>query len=90
MILSFLHKGLKRFYLVGDLSGIKATYAKRLRLILVRLESIVRPEDMHLPGFDFHKLSGRLQDNYTVNKNWRGTFKFDGSDAYDVHYLDYH
>jgi toxin HigB-1 len=92
VILSFSHKGLRRFYFSGDFSGIQAIHAKKLRLILARLESIAKPEDMYLPGFDFHKLSGQLKDHYAVavNKNWRVTFKFDGCDAYEVNYLDYH
>lgn len=92
MIRNFLHKGLKNFYLIESLAGIKPDHKKRLKLILVRLDAIYQPEDMNLPGFDFHKLVGDNEDYYSVsvNKNWRIIFKFDGKDAHDVDYVDYH
>lgn len=92
MIKNFLHKGLKKLYTTGNASGIHQAHQKKLRLILVRLESIYKPEDMILPGFDFHKLGGDRKNEYavSVNKNWRVVFKFDGVDAYDVDYIDYH
>lgn len=40
----------------------------------------------------FHKLKGSLKEHYsvTVNGNWRVIFKFEGTDAILVDYLDYH
>jgi len=92
MIKTFQHKGLEKFYLYGDASKIHVTHQKRLRLILARLESIHKPEDMKLPGFDFHSLLGDRKGYYSVsvNKNWRVIFRFDNADVYDVNYLDYH
>jgi proteic killer suppression protein len=92
MIKNFRHKGLKKFYESGNISGITATHQKRLQLILARLDAIHQPEDMNLPGLGFHKLISNLNNAYavSVNKNWRIVFYFDGLDAYDVDYLDYH
>jgi proteic killer suppression protein len=47
---------------------------------------------MNLPGFKLHLLTGNLKDNYTVtvSGNWRVIFKFEGSDAVGVDYIDYH
>lgn len=92
MIKSFRHKGLEKFYLTGNTSKIQHMHERRLRMILARLESIHKPEDMKLPGFDFHVLRGELKEYFSVsvNKNWRIIFKFDGTDAYDVDYIDYH
>lgn len=92
MIRGFSHKGLKTFYETGETTGIQPIHYKKLQLILARLEAIHKPEDMNLPGFDFHKLRGDMKGFYTVsvNKNWRIIFKFDGKDAYDVKYVDYH
>lgn len=92
MIKNFLHKGLKKFYLKGDSSGLKQLHVARIRLILTRLEIIHKPEDMNLPGFDFHLLKGERKGQYavTVQKNWRIVFQFDGVDAFDVDYVDYH
>jgi proteic killer suppression protein len=92
MIRNFQHKGLERFYLTGSSAKIQPAYERRLRMILARLESIHKPEDMKLPGFDFHVLHGDMKDWYSVsvNKNWRIIFKFDGVDVYAVDYIDYH
>ncbi len=47
---------------------------------------------MKVPGYDLHKLSGDLKDFWSVkvNKNFRIIFRFDGENAVDVDYLDYH
>lgn len=92
MIKSFLHKGLKSFYETGKTAGIQAIHQRKLQLVLARLDSIHRAEDMNLPGLSFHKLTGDMKGYYavSVNKNWRIVFKFDGKDAYNVDYMDYH
>lgn len=92
MIKSWRHKGLKRFFSTGNASGIQPSHANRLRLQLGTLNSAVKPEDMDLPGWKFHKLSGKMKGYYsvTVNKNWRLTFKFEAQDATLVNYEDYH
>lgn len=92
MIRSFRHKGIQLFFKTGSKAGIQPTHAPRLRLQLARLDSASVPEDMNLPGWSFHKLDWDLQEHYavTVNKNWRLTFAFEGTDAILVDYLDYH
>ena len=76
----------------GSLKGVKAAHGKRLKLILIRLHSSQTPADMDLPGFNLHTLKGSLKDHYavTVSGNWRVIFKFEGNDAADVDYIDYH
>ena len=92
MIKKFKHKGLKDFFETGTKRGILASHAKRLRLILIRLHSSQTVEDMDLPGFKLHSLKGSFQGHYavTVSGNWRIIFKFDGNDAVNVDYIDYH
>jgi toxin HigB-1 len=92
MIKTIKHKGLDRFYNTGSLSGIQAHHARRLQLILTRLDASVCPEDMDLPGLRLHKLKGQLKDFYsvTVQANWRVIFRFEGNNAYDIDYVDYH
>lgn len=92
MIRGFRHKGIQVFFETGSKAGIQPTHASRLRLQLARLDSAAGPEEMNLPGWSFHKLEGALQGHYavTVNKNWRLTFAFEGTDAILVDYLDYH
>ena len=47
---------------------------------------------MDLPGLCLHQLKGPSRGIWSVriSGNWRVTFKFDGPDAMDVNYEDYH
>ena len=92
MIKSFSHKGLSAFYSKGSKAGIQAKHADRLRLIIARLDASKRPQDMNLPGLKLHKLTGNLKEFWSVEVtgNWRVIFKFEGQDAFEVDYLDYH
>lgn len=92
MIVSFRHKGLRNFFSSGKTSGVRAGHVKRLRLILARLAAARGPQDMALPGLRLHPLKGDLAGFFAVNVsgNWRVIFRFDGQDATDVDYLDYH
>ncbi len=92
MIRSFGHKGLERFFLRGPKAGIQAVHASKLRLVLSRLHASASPQDMELPGLYLHQLKGRSRGVWSVrvSGNWRVTFRFDGPDACDVNYEDYH
>jgi len=92
MILTFKHRGLERYFKKGDHRGIIAKTEVRTERILDRLDTVVRPDDMKIPGFKFHQLSGIRKGTYavTVTGNWRITFRFDGKDAIDVDLEDYH
>lgn len=92
MIQSFRHKGLKQFYETGSKAGIVTDHAKRLRVLLARLDAASKPEDMDLPGAHLHALSGKWRGYWAVNVsgNWRLIFRFEGAEAHDVDYLDYH
>jgi toxin HigB-1 len=92
MIRTFRHKGLAGFFATGSKAGIKPVHAPRLRLQLAKLDASKTPEDMGLPGWKLHPLSGDLADHWAVwvDKNWRITFTFEGEDAILVDYQDYH
>jgi len=92
MIRSFKHKGLELFFNTGRKSGIQSQHAKRLRLILGRLNAAASPDDMNLPGLFLHSLSGRRADTWSVrvSGNWRVTFRFNGEHAVIIDYEDYH
>ena len=92
MIKTFSHRGLERFFAKGTKAGIQTKHEKRLRLILARLHASSSPGDMDLPGLRLHELRGKRKGTWTVNVsgNWRITFVFDGADAVDVNYEDYH
>lgn len=91
MIRSF-KKGLALFFRTGRKSGIQTNHAKRLRLILGRLNVSSAPEDMDLPGLFLHELSGSRVGIWSVkvNGNWRVTFRFISGHAEIVNYEDYH
>lgn len=92
MIKRWRHKGLRDFYESGCKAGIQPKHAGVLSLLLFQLANAIQPEDMNTPGNYFHKLSGNFAGFYsvTVNKNWRIIFQFEGQDAVDVDYIDYH
>lgn len=90
--MSFIHKGLERFYNSGKTSGIQSKHAKRLKLILTNLDQAESPGDMDLPGLRLHELKGSRKGVWTVSVsgNWRVTFRFTGKDTEIVNYEDYH
>ena len=66
-ILKFRHKGLQRFFARGTTAGIQAQHARRLRLILGRINVAVEPRDMALPGLDLHPLKGARRGTWAVS-----------------------
>lgn len=92
MIKSWRHKGLKRFYETGSKAGIQPKHAETLRMLLLQLASATKAEDMNTPGNYFHSLKDNLDGFYSVrvSGNWRIIFRFEGTDAELVDYIDYH
>ncbi len=92
MIKSFRHKGLEKFYTTGSKAGIQAKHASKLRRILGLLDAATKPDDVNLPGFRLHPLTGKEKGFYSVwvSGNWRVVFQFVGEDIELVDYLDYH
>jgi proteic killer suppression protein len=83
MIRSFKQKGLQRFFQSGKPSGIKSDHAKKLRLIMGRLQAATEANDMNLPGLSLHQLKDRQKGRRSVrvSGNWRVTFRFEPPDA---------
>lgn len=92
MIKSFKHKGLKKFYETGSTAGIDAKQAKKISTRLAVLHHAKVVDDINLPGFFLHPLTGNRKGQWsiTVTGNWRITFEFIDGDAYIVNYEDYH
>ena len=92
MIRSFRQRSLEKFFRTGSKAGIDPRHGARLGMQLGMLEAAVSPADMNLPGWRMHPLRGSLNGTWAVwvDKNWRLTFAFDGTDATNVDYLDYH
>ena len=92
MIRSIRDKGLRRLYDADDRRGVASEHVAKLRDILARLDAARTPSDMDLPGFQLHALKGDRKGYWavTVRANWRVIFRFVGTDACEVDYVDYH
>ena len=92
MIRSFRSKPLQRFAEKGDTRRLSVQNVDRVRRILVQLNAARLPNDMNLPGYRFHSLSGDMKGRYAVDAsgNYRITFAWDGEDATEVDLEDYH
>lgn len=64
----------------------------KVERILQRLDEITDPEQMALPGYRLHPLSGDLRGfwSVTVNGNWRVIFRFEDGQPRNVDLIDYH
>ena len=47
-------------------------------------------DDVDLPGFFLHPLTGARSGQWSVTGNWRITFELVEGDVYIVNYEDYH
>lgn len=92
MILRIRHKGLRKLHEDGSVAMVIPDHANKLRRILARLEASSSPSDMDLPGYGLHRLKGEYEGFYAVavSGKWRVIFRFEGVNATDVDYLDYH
>ncbi|NDV87694.1 plasmid maintenance system killer [Aurantimonas aggregata] len=92
MIRSFRNKALSQLWATGSTAKIDRRLHRRLLVRLDRLDACLSPEEMNLPGFDFHALKGFDPTRYTVHINgpWCVTFEFEDGDAYRVDFEQYH
>ena len=92
MIVSFKHKGLKRYFDKGDGKKIAPNHRRKVADILTALDSAQEIEDMNLVTFRLHPLVGNRKGTWSViiKANWRITFEFKDGKAYNVNYEDYH
>jgi len=92
MIKPFKHKGLKKFFESGVVSGIETKHSTKLRMQLTAIDTAYVIGDIDLPGFRLHELQGSREGIYsiTVKRNWRITFEFKDGNAYVLNYEDYY
>ena len=92
MIKSFRHNGLQRFYLTGSMEGIQPAHARKIRFLLVALETARTIDDMDIPSFNLHSLKATRKGQWaiSVSGNWRITFEFQNGNVYLLNYEDYH
>lgn len=91
MIKSFRHKGLKELFVTGRSAKVAPSLQERSIRRLDALHQANIPEDMNIPGFDFHSLR-RKPTRYTVHVNgpWCITFGFEKGHALLVDLEQYH
>jgi proteic killer suppression protein len=90
MIKSFRHKGLEDFFYNGTKRGIRPKHADKLAGVLDALDAATSPGNMGFPGSGLHPLHASNIWAVKVSGNWRITFRFEGEDAFDVDYVNYH
>jgi proteic killer suppression protein len=92
MLKSFRHKGLQRLFEDDDGSKLPPDMLVRIRVILSTLHAAQGVEGMKLPTFRLHPLKGDLKGYFSVmvRANWPIIFRFEGGDAFDVDFIDYH
>ena len=92
MIQSFRHKGLRKYFESGSTGGVQPKHAKRLRMLLVALDTAQTIDDVAVPGFNLHPLKGKEKGRWSiwVIGNWRVTFEFRDGHAHVLDYEDYH
>ena len=92
MIKSIRHKALRTYWTKGRTQGLNANWLARISRILRALDVATEPEEMNLPGYYFHGLSGKDTDRYSVrvSGNYRITFGWSDNDAIDIDLEDYH
>lgn len=101
MIKSFKSKALAMLWESGASRKIEIKLHARILRRLDALDRAGRPEDMNIPGFNFHALRGhrtggasatRRPVRYTVHVNgpWCITFEIEDGDAYRVDLEQYH
>ena len=92
MIKTFRHKALAELWSTGKTGKIDAKMHKRILIRLDRLDVAATPEEMNVPGFDFHPLKGFKPTRYSVHVNgpWCITFELMGGDVWRVDFEQYH
>ena len=92
VIRTFNSKPLADLWANGHTAKIDTRLHRRILLRLDRLDAAITPEEMNLPGFDYHGLRGFKPKRYSVHVNgpWCVTFAFDQGDAVEVDFEQYH
>lgn len=92
MIKSFRNKALADLWATGKTRRIDARLHARILARLDRLDVAETPDEMNIPGFDFHALKGFSPVRYSVHVNgpWCITFAFADGDAERVDFEQYH
>ncbi|MBU2023722.1 MAG: type II toxin-antitoxin system RelE/ParE family toxin [Gammaproteobacteria bacterium] len=92
-IKSFKHKGLKKFYVNDDISGLNQNHVKKIGSALDAIDASHHPKDLkaiYQDRFSEKKGSGEGVYSIEINGNWRITFQIENDGAVLLDYRDYH
>ncbi len=92
MIKTFSDAPLKRFWVRNQEHAVSPDYRRKIKRILMALDRSVVVQDMDIPGYRLHQLSGDLEKFWSVrvSANWRIIFRFEDGNAFGVDLIDYH
>jgi proteic killer suppression protein len=85
-------KALADLWSTGQTAKIDRKMHRRIVVRLDRLDVAEKPEEMNVPGFNFHALKGFKPTRYAIHVNgpWCITFEFEGGNAVRVDFEQYH
>lgn len=94
-IRNVIHKGLRRFIVDDDASGLPAAVIPKLRRIVSFLQDMEEEGELRtVPSWKAHQLTGDRKGTWSllVTKNWRLTFQIDHTEIeiVELDYEDYH
>lgn len=92
MIKSFKSKALAELWSTSKTTKIDGRLHARILRRLDALNDAVSPNNLNIPGFNFHPLKGFDPTRFTVHINgpWCITFAYRDGDAFDVDLEQYH
>ncbi len=81
---------MKKFFETGSKAGIQPKHADQLSELLLVLDSATEVQQLNLPGYRLHSLSGDRSGTWSLSFSggWRITFEFREGDAYVTNYED--
>ena len=91
MIRSFRHKGLKALFMTGKSSKVRHDLQARIIRRLDVMDAAGAPDELNIPGFDFHGLEGKPK-RYSIHVNgpFCLTFEWNDGDIFLVDLENYH
>jgi len=92
VIKSIRHKALRHYWTRGDQRGLNPNWLTKIRRVLCVLDAASSAEDLDLPGYYFHRLSGKWANRFSVrvSRNYRLTFGWEKDGPIDLDLEDYH
>lgn len=94
-IRNVVHKGLRRFILTDDASGLPSASVDKIARMMSFLQDMANEDELlSIPSWKAHRLTGNRKGTWSlfVSRNWRITFRIDADEIeiIDLDYEDYH